>query len=406
MVNDSPFDAKTAHFIATHRDEDVQKLALSSKKYPDVDMSVAIQQIAGWQQARQKIPSWAAVDGIVYPPHLNMEQCSSEVTARYKADIARRLGGDEMVDLTGGLGVDFSFISPLFRRSVYVEKDEQLCNIAKNNFGALNLKGVSVVCCDCCDYITAMPHASLIYLDPARRNAKGGRAYAITDCQPDVAQLADALLSKADNVMVKLSPMLDWHAVVGQLRQVAEIHIVSVRGECKEIIAVMSNKELTSTRVVCVDDGKVFSFESSEKYLQQIAVDVRSGMILLEPNASVMKSGEWGLICHRFGVEAIAENSHLFLCDKDNHHAPDGEQKSLDFPGRMFEIIRLSSMNRRELKEFLADVGHANIAVRNFPMSAVELRRRLKIADGGDNYIFATTTEKGNHILILCKKSG
>ena len=374
MVNDSPFDAKTAHFIATHRDEDVQKLALSSKKYPDVDMSVAIQQIAGWQQARQKIPSWAAVDGIVYPPHLNMEQCSSEVTARYKADIARRLGGDEMVDLTGGLGVDFSFISPLFRRSVYVEKDEQLCNV------------------------------SLIYLDPARRNAKGGRAYAITDCQPDVAQLADALLSKADNVMVKLSPMLDWHAVVGQLRQVAEIHIVSVRGECKEIIAVMSNKELTSTRVVCVDDGKVFSFESSEKYLQQIAVDVRSGMILLEPNASVMKSGEWGLICHRFGVEAIAENSHLFLCDKDNHHAPDGEQKSLDFPGRMFEIIRLSSMNRRELKEFLADVGHANIAVRNFPLSVVELRKTLKISDGDEWFLFATTLKGEQKILIKTKK--
>ncbi len=246
----------------------------------------------------------------------------------------------------------------------------------------------------------------MIYLDPARRNAKGGRAYAITDCQPDVAQLADVLLSKADSVMVKLSPMLDWHAVVGQLRQVAEIHIVSVRGECKEIIAVMSNKGRASVKVVCVDDEKEFSFESSERHLQRIAVDVRMGMILLEPNASVMKSGEWGLICHRFGVEAIAENSHLFLYDKECRCVPDGERKSLDFPGRMFEIIRLSSMNRRELKEFLADVGRANIAVRNFPMSVVELRRRLKIADGGDNYIFATTTEKGNHILILCKKSG
>ena len=406
MARNSPFDAKIAHFIATHRDEDVQKLAFSSKKYPDVDMPMAIQQIAGWQQARQKIPSWAAVDGILYPPHLNMEQCSSEVTARYKAGIARRLGGDEMADLTGGMGIDFSFLAPLFRRAVYVEKDEHLCHLAENNFEALNLKGVSVVCSDCRDYLAAMPHVSLIYLDPARRNASGGRAFAIADCQPDVAALAETLLSKADNVMVKLSPMLDWHAVAGQLRQVTEIHIVSVRGECKEIIALMSNAEQSSVKVFCVDDDRVFSFLSSERHPQQIAADIKPGMMLFEPNASVMKSGEWGLICHRFGVEAIAENSHLFVREKMNGGIPDGEATATDFPGRTFEIVRLSSMNRREIKPFLCGVEHANIAVRNFPMSAVELRRRLKIADGGDNYIFATTSEKGNHILIMCKKTG
>ena len=400
-----PLDAKIVDFIETHRTVDVKKLALSSGRYPDVDMHVAIQQIAGWQQARLKIPSWAAKSGILYPPHLNMEQCSSEPTARYKADIARRLGGDEMAVLTGGLGVDFAFLSQLFRRSVYVEQNDMLCQIAENNFRVLGLDGVSVVCDDCCDYLDTMPHVALIYLDPARRDASGGRTFAMSDCRPDVVSLAPVLLSKADHVMVKLSPMLDWHAVVDELPNVAEIHIVAVGGECKEIVAVMSSSRPSATTVFCIDGEQEFSFDTSERCQQKVAGDVTVGQRLFEPGASVMKSGEWGIVCRRYGVKAIAENSHLFVSDADGQYHPSAATASAKFPGREFVITRISSMNRREMKEFLSDVDRANITVRNFPMSVAELRRRLKIADGGDSYIFATTTDKGNHMLIMCKKT-
>lgn len=445
----------TDEFISTYRKEDVRRLALQAAKFPDVDMPFALDQIAGWQAARRKLPSWAAVDGLVYPPHISMEQCSSEATARYKAPSHSPKGercilepdektpdnGNDtqlgpsplgewegaFIDLTGGFGVDFSFLSRGFSRAVYVERQPHLCDVARKNFALLGLDNAEVVCGDGVEYLQTIDHAAMIYLDPARRDSHGGRTYAISDCTPDVLSLLPTLLSKADRVMVKLSPMLDWHETVRSLNAVcpdcvAEVHIVSVCNECKEMLVVMTKHTHAPLTVHCANlsgEGRVKNEESNTAFsfcplsnpskvldsslfplnsslpFDSSFFPLPSSLSLYEPNASIMKAGCFSQLCERYGVRAVGRNSHLFVSDE----AVD------DFPGRRFRILATSSMNKKEIKKALSGIDSANITVRNFPLSVAELRKRLKLKDGGDTYIFATTVGADKRLLIICKKA-
>ena len=380
----------TLEFIRRHADEDVRQLAFLGKKYPEVDMVYALDQIAGRQKAKIKIPSWASVDGIVYPPHLSMEQCSSESTARYKAKIAGR--GKKIVDLTAGFGVDMAFMSAGFQEAVHVEQQSQLCAISSANYQTLGLHHINVVCSDGVEYLHQMDHADLIFIDPARRDLNGGRTYGIADCTPNVLEIIDELLEKADRVMIKLSPMLDWQKAVSDVGRVSEVHIVSVGNECKELLLVAERRE-TTLKVFCVNDHQVISYSVGDEIVDFLPSS-SSPRYLYEPNASVMKAGCFQLISQRYGVSQPDTNSHLFLSDRQIN----------DFPGRGFVINCISTMNKRELKEALAGIAKANITVRNFPLSVAELRRRLKLKDGGETYIFATTDAKKGHLLLVCRK--
>lgn len=383
-VNQSTLD-----YIRQHADEDVRQLALRGHKCPDVDLQYALEQIAGRQKARTKLPSWAAIDGIVYPPHLSMEQCSSEVTARYKASIAGK--GALFVDLTAGFGVDMALISQGFQKAVHVERQPQLCAISSENFRLLGLNHIEVVCGDGVAYLHTMRHADLLFIDPARRDVHGGRTYDISDCTPNVLEILDEMLEKADRVMIKLSPMLDWRKAVADLGKVNEVHIISVDNECKELLLILS-KTMKPLRVFCVNNDECFEVvEGISSQPRPLPQDMR---YLYEPNASVMKAGCFDLIEQRFGVVQLERNSHLFVSDKE----------ILGFPGRQFLIEKRTSMNKRELKAALADVDQANITVRNFPMSVAELRKRLKLKEGGDVYIFATTISDEGHQLLVCRK--
>lgn len=379
----------TLDFIRQHADEDVRKLALRSHKSPDVDLPYALEQIAGRQKARTKLPSWGAIDGIVYPPHLSMEQCSSEATARYKASIAGK--GALFVDLTAGFGVDMAFISQGFQKAVHVEQQPQLCAISSENFRLLGLNHIEVVCGDGVAYLHTMKHADLLFIDPARRDEHGGRTYDISDCTPNVFEILDEMLEKADRVMIKLSPMLDWRKAVADLGKVNEVHIISVDNECKELLLILS-KAMKPLRVFCVNNDECF--EVVEGILPQPHSLPQDMRYLYEPNASVMKAGCFALIEQHFGVVQLEKNSHLFVSDKEIS----------GFPGRQFLIEKRTSMNKRELKAVLADVEQANITVRNFPMSVAELRKRLKLKEGGDVYIFATTISGEGHQLLVCRK--
>lgn len=389
----------TLEFIRIHADEDVRQLAFLGKKNPEVDMAYALDQIAGRQKARVKIPSWASIDGIVYPPHISMEQCSSEQTARYKARIAGN--GEKIVDLTAGFGVDMAFMSAGFKQAVHVEMQPQLCAISSENYKLLGLNHVQVVCSDGVGYLHQMEHADLIFIDPARRDQHGARTYGIADCTPNVLEIIDEMLQKADRVMIKLSPMLDWQKAVSDVGCVSEVHIVSVANECKELLLEVKNGKGEKVKVFCVNDDQVFSYEIGETHpftpspLHSFTLSpLHSFTFLYEPNASVMKAGCFNLISHRFGITQPDANSHLFLSDK----LVEG------FPGRRFVIERVSTMNKRELKEALAGINKANIAVRNFPLSVADLRKRLKLKDGGDVYIFATTDAKKGHLVMVCRK--
>ena len=391
-------DEATQAFVADHRADDVRLLAFMADKYPEVDMPWALQQIAGWQMARRKLPSWAAVEGMVYPPHLSMEQCSSEQTAKMKTNLPFQTDKGLLIDLTGGFGVDFSFMAQDFKRAVYVERQEDLCAIARHNFHLLGLNQAEVVCGDGVEYLHQMQeHANVIYLDPARRNEHGSKTYAISDCMPDVVALREELLKKADFIVVKLSPMLDWREAVRQLpAQYTEVRIVSTGGECKELLLVLSDKMKAPLRLVCINDEELFVVDNSGKRMSIINCQLSIvNNYLYEPNASIMKAGCFAELCERFDVKAIAENSHLFV-------SPDFIE---NFPGRKFQITSISSMNKKSLRQTLQGVDRANISVRNFPLSAEQLRQRLHLKDGGEIYIFGSTTHKGDHILLVCRKT-
>ena len=506
----------TLDFIRQHQDDDVRQLAFLGSKYPEVDMPFALDQIRGRKMARVKLPRWASIDGIIYPPHISMEQCSSEQTALYKAELAARLlglssssseNGQEkekesenasnlhlseicefagkgavdsefakneatckkkqilteskenvnetkeephegdfseeigFVDLTGGFGVDFSYIaSRLGVKSMYVERQTHLCEAAKENFGRLGLKnaivkngdGIEVLhsfaskkddaasADDSLGIIYDQPLSllktklglKLIFIDPARRDDAGNKVVSLKDCTPDVTVLQEEMLSKADYVIIKLSPMLDWHRAISELSHVREVHIISVNNECKELLLVLSARNMGdmeassadgevkhagNLRIYCVNDAQSFvcdelDMESSSVRIASPALDEMK--YLYEPNASLMKAGCFSVLSERYGARMLSKNSHLFV-----------SQAPIEaFPGRSFRIIAISSFNKKELKRHLSGITKANIATRNFPLSVAELRKRLKLKDGGETYIFATTLSDESHMLVITEK--
>lgn len=397
MVNEA-----TREFIRQHQDDDIRKLALRGTKDPEVDLAFALQQIDGHRRALEKLPSWAAVEGIIWPPHLSMEQCSSERTARYKAEVAG--AGGLFVDLTAGFGVDTAFIAQGFQNAVCVELQPELCAISSENFKLLGLHQIEVVNGNGVDYLHTMPPADLVFIDPARRDEHGGRTYGIADCTPNVLEIIDELLTKARRVMIKLSPMLDWRKAVEDIGKdhVGAVHIVSVDNECKELLLEVKKwkgEKVKELKVVCVNllsDGSEerFEFDASSARPSFHPFTSSPFHFLYEPNVSLMKAGCFGLIADRFQMAQPDVNSHLFVSDK----------AVADFPGRCFIVDKVTTMNKRDLKEALAGITKANIAVRNFPMSVPELRRRLKLQEGGDVYIFATTAANRGHLLLLCRK--
>lgn len=500
----------TQDFIRQHQDEDVRQLAFLGSKYPEVNMPFALDQIRGRKMAHVKLPCWASIEGIIYPPHISMEQCSSEQTALYKAELAARLlglsvsssenekecekasnshfskicefasegavdsefaqNGDTckkqqiltepgedvnetkeevsesdfseeigFVDLTGGFGVDFSYIaSRLGMKSMYVERQAHLCEVAKENFERLGLKNVSVKNGDGIEVLHSFHSKKnaasdslgiteeqsqsllktnfglkLIFIDPVRRDDAGNKVVSLKDCTPDVTVLQEEMLSKADYVIIKLSPMLDWHRAVSELSHVREVHIISVNNECKELLLVLSARNMGdmeassadgevkhagNLRIYCVNDAQSFVCDEldMESSPVRIAPPVLEEMqYLYEPNASLMKAGCFGVLSDRYDARMLSKNSHLFV-----------SQAPIEaFPGRSFRIIAISSFNKKELKRHLSGITKANIATRNFPLSVAELRKRLKLKDGGETYIFATTLSNESHVLVITEKA-
>lgn len=517
----------TLDFIRQHQDDDVRQLAFLGSKYPEVDMPFALDQIRGRKMARVKLPRWASIDGIIYPPHISMEQCSSEQTALYKAELAARLlglspssseNGEEkgkesenasnlhlseicefagkgavdsefakneatckkqqilteskenvneikeephegdfseetgFVDLTGGFGVDFSYIaSRLGVKSMYVERQTHLCEAAKENFGRLGLKNAIVKNGDGIEVLHSFASKKeaaasdslgitedqsqsllktnlglkLIFIDPARRDDAGNKVVSLKDCTPDVTLLQEEMLSKADYVIIKLSPMLDWHRAVSELNCVKEVHIISVNNECKELLLVLSARNkggnVGSNSFPVQDNGSVLlsvedfghpgnlriysindsqSFVCDEMEMEESSVKIAPSTFeemqyLYEPNASLMKAGCFGVLSERYDARMLSKNSHLFV-SRDLIAA---------FPGRSFRIIAISSFNKKELKRHLSGITKANIATRNFPLPVAELRKRLKLKDGGETYIFATTLSDESHVLVITEKA-
>ncbi len=392
----------TIQFVAEHREEDVRTLALQARRNSDIDMPWALDQIQGWQTACRKLPSWAAIDGIIYPPHLSMEQCSSEQTARYKAGIVDRLpegSHKTLIDLTGGFGVDFTFMANGCQRAIYVEQQEHLCETARHNFELLGLSHAAIINKDAesvLDELTTDSASTLLYLDPARRDTNSSRTYAIADCTPNVLELRPLLFKAAQRILIKLSPMLDWHKAVSDLGdQVAEVHIVSVANECKELLMLLNANYTGEPVIHCVNDDQLLTYTPPQNDVPLPLADNGDAAFLYEPNASVMKAGGFNVLTERYPIKALAVDSHLFVSDIEIR----------DFPGRSFIIDTVTTMNKKELSRALAGTSRANVATRNFPITAQQLRQRLRLKDGGDTYIFGTTNARNQHLLYICHKN-
>ena len=414
-----PLSQDTLRFIREHRRDDVRSLALQAHRYPSVDMPAAITQISGWQIAKEKIPAWAGNGHILYPAHLSLEQCSSEVTARYKAEIIGNLLKTEQpqpakdstpasagtfTDLTGGFGIDCAYLSSLFKEATYVERQEALCRIAAHNFPALDLNHISVCHEDSVCHLQEMEPVDCIFIDPARRDGHGGKTVAIGDCEPDVSALEELLLRKARHVLVKLSPMLDLTLAMNDLKHVRQAHIVSVGNECKELLLLLGQGERVPTEDIpihCVNFTGVPAPQSltfTRRQEKDCACPCTPLLksYLYEPNASVLKAGAFRSLALLYKVEKLHPNSHLYTSD------------SLlpDFPGRKFRIDSSCGFSKKEVKEMLAAGKKANLTVRNFPATVAELRKRLKLAEGGDTYLFATTLADERKVLIRCRTAG
>ena len=435
-------------FIEKHLKDDVNRLALA--KFPEgIDREFVIRQIHARQVLSKKLPSWAENDELVFPKKLSLEQCSSELTAKYKAEllstksheITRREFSEDscsladekriLIDLTGGMGVDTAFLSDNFDKTYYVEMQEELCEIAKHNFKVMN-KNIEVVNNNAEHFLTICDEVDCIYLDPARRDEYGRKMVSLHDCSPDVVELHDLLLKKAKRVLVKVSPMLDIEMVKKELKDITEIHVVAVRNECKEILICQRT----------TDNGQQ-TCENSEDCLQMIAVDLREnwnfafteneeleaqwtladnvGRYLYEPGAACMKAGRFKLLSQRYGLDKLHRNSHLYTSD----------DLIPDFPGRIFEVVNVVPFDKKTKKTIWtldfedaktqrrkdakkgseslslcdsATFKKANVAVRNFPLSAEELKKNLGLQDGSDFYIFGTTMKGEKKVVVLTKK--
>ena len=383
----------TKQFIRENLNADVPTLAL--KKAPvGTDVSLALRQIAARQLLQKKVPQWAENEDLLFPVHLSIEQCSSEAAAKYKAGL---LDGQTFADLTGGLGIDTFYISQRFRQTDYVEMQTELCDLARHNFAILKAD-VKVLNETAEDYLKRCEPKDCIFIDPARRDEHGRKTISISDCTPDVAALQDLLRQKAKRVLIKLSPMLDISKALEELCHVKEVHVVAVANECKELDFIMERDYQGEVHFVCVNlmtNQQKLCFTMAEE--RNSTTRLADGVMkyLYEPNPALMKAGCFKLLTACFDVYKLHRNSNLYTSDR----------LILDFPGRVFEVQDWAPYNKKIKLTLLADVKKASVAVRNFPLSVAELRKNLKIADGDENYVFATTLKGEEKIIILTKKS-
>lgn len=386
----------TIEFIRAHSRDDVRLLALQAPRYPDVDMPAAIVQIAGRQAAANKIPSWQSIEELWYPRHLSMEQCSSEITAQYKSTLA---DGETLADLTGGFGIDCAFMASRFRKVSYVERQEELCEIAKHNFPLLGLKHITVYNEDGVAHLQKMEPVDCIFIDPARRNEHGGKTIAISDCEPDVEELEELLLSKGKQIIIKLSPMLDLTLALKNMKHVREVHVISVNNECKELLLIIGNEPSLLIPIHCSNltpkEKQTFTFTREGELTSECLYTKELGKYLYEPNASILKAGAFRSIASRYEVKKLHPNSHLYTSDLWIEN----------FPGRSFLITGQCSFNKKEIKETIGELKKANITVRNFPATVAEIRKRTKLSDGGEVYLFATTLSNEQKVFIRCSKA-
>lgn len=380
-------------YIDTHLREDLPRLILKGSPFDKVSMQEIAVQIRSKRKAEKKLPEWFAQKDILYPPALNLSQSSSAQTAAYKSAL---VSGDTLIDITGGFGVDSYFFAQKMKRVIYCEQNEGLCEIARHNFALLPNRNNSTFIP--ADGITCIKQQSgkvdWIYADPGRRTAAGDKVFRLEDCEPDILAHINTLKAKTARILLKTSPLLDLRSGIRQLKNVYEIHVVAVNNEVKELLWLIGETPVSEIQIKTVNLRKNDRQSFCAGLLDETAavpVYALPQTYLYEPNAAVLKAGFFNILTQAFAVKKLAPNSHLYTSDKKT-----------DFPGRSFVITGLLSAHTREFKK--TGIKKANITVRNFPESVAQIRKKYKLKEGGDQFLFFTQNQQHEKIIIICKK--
>ena len=392
MLNKAILDPEVSKFIEDNQKKDLPSLILKGSPFENVTVQELAVQIKGLNVAEKKFPEFYKNPYIIYPPKLNLEQTSSEITAKYKASL---MNGDYGIDLTGGLGIDTYFISKNFQDFTYCELNKDLAEIAEHNFKALSADNISVIKGDGLIFLKeSKGNSDWIYADPARRDDRGGKVFKFEDCDPNIPQNLELLFNHTENLMVKSSPILDISAGLLELKFVKEVHVVAVRNEVKELLWILQ-KDYDAPPIVKTinfENDSVQKFSNEKDGADEIAELDQPETYLYEPNAAILKSGMFNLLAVQTQTKKLHQHSHLYT-----------SKKIVDFPGRKFQITDIKSYKPTELKKYFKS-KKANITTRNFPESVESIRKKFKIRDGGSDYIFFTTNMNDEKIVIFCKK--
>ena len=386
-------------FIQAHLSDDPDRLLLSASRYPEIDMPFVVAQITARRQIKEKLPTWYQQEQLLFPAKIAAEQCSSEQTALYKQQLVT--AEDTLCDLTGGLGIDSYYFSRRVKQVYYIERFPSYCEVARANMATLGARNVAVLEGDSTQWLDQLPAIDVFYVDPARRGEGNKRMFALSDCEPDLTQLLPRLLAKAPRVIAKLSPMADLRQTLALLPTTQAIHILSVKNECKELLFVIGREPRESavpihcvhlTKQAASDECFVCSLEAEQQAASHLATTLRR--YLYEPNASVLKAGAFKQVACQFPVEKLQVSSHLYTSD---HY--------LDrFPGRRFEVDEVIPFHSKSCKQLAGQSLQANVTTRNFPLTVEALRKKCRIREGGDIYLFATTGPKEEKLLIRTHK--
>ena len=384
-------------FIQEHIRDDVNQLILKYNTAKELEIKKLAAQILARQKGLKKLPEWSKNFDLVFPPPLSIEQASSEATARFKASI---VSGHTLVDITGGTGIDHYYFSKRFTQTIYFEHNNEVSETAQLNFTQLGATNITVRHTDSTAYLQAHKvQADWLYADPARRDVKNEKVVLLSDCTPDIIHNLKLLYTTAENLMFKTSPLLDISKAVEELAGITEVYILGAGNECKELVFILNKNNnhpdyKRKVRILDPDGEVIHRIDSSGSEESQAKVNFADPKnFLYEPHAAVLKAGFFNLLCPIFGLDKIAPSSHLYT----------SERAAMNFPGRIFEVIAICKPDRNEVFKSIG-TDKANLTIRNFPGTVQDLRKKLRLKEGGEIYLFATTLANNKKVVIATKK--
>lgn len=390
-MNTSILNTEIQDFISDHLNADITSLLLKGTSFKAVETKDIIEQIEAKKRCESKLPTWFNSKNIYFPNKLNIEQTSSEITARYKSQL---VSGDSIIDLTGGFGVDCFYFSKLFKDVVHCEINPKLSTIVQHNYKQLGVSNIKTKPEDGISYLKSQNQQyDWIYIDPSRRHDSKGKVFFLKDCLPNVPEHIDLLFQNSTNILIKTSPLLDLSLGINELKHVKTIHIVAVNNEVKELLWVLEKgfdeHIIIETVNLKKDRQEKFNFtlnENKPKIEYSLPLTY-----LYEPNSAILKSGGFIEVANQLNIFKVHQHSHLYT-----------SKKLIDFPGRCFEIEKILTYNKKEFKKL--GINKGNVATRNFPETVQQIRKKLKIKDGGTTYLFFTTDVNNKKIVVICKK--